>query len=318
MPTDVLPLKVARRYVPPIREAPDPAVAALPRLTLLRDTLRRAGRVPGLLEDRRFPPAPVFFFHPADEPEPTVSDPWAKAAKRDPAAVRAWAELVPVTADVLPALGHAAAVRHAARAVPGLADAAKALAPHHPAAEEVADLLAVADDVTVLAVAPEKGAGFRVRVRGVADVAQFHVLFADAVTGNPATGRLPGKRPAPAVLEAYRDGDPLDPPIARARFQFYRPSALRPDGTLPRGFSGVDEWVWGHEWVSGLPQHLGERVVLVGEPAFAAEWEAVRRVPRVAGELTVTDVLSGAEVRAWVADRTGRVDAARRVTRRAA
>ena len=318
MPTDVLPLKVARRYVPPVREAPDPAVAALPRLTLLRDTLRRAGRVPGLLENRRFPPAPVFFFHPSDEPEPHAPDPWTQAAKRDPAAVRAWTDLFPVAADVLPALGNDAAVRHAARAVPGLGDFANALAPHHPAAREVADMLAVADDVTVLAVAPMLGAGFRVRVRGVADVAQFHVLFADAVTGNPANGHLPGKRPAPAAVEAYRDGDPLDPPIARPRFQFYRPSALRPDGTLPRGFSGVDDWVWGHEWVSRLPQHLGERVVLVGEPAFPAEWEAVRRVPRVAGELTVTEVLSDAEVRAWVAIQTGQPNAARRSTRRAA
>lgn len=322
MPTDVLPLKFARRYVPAVRETPDPAVAAMPKLKRLRDTLRRARRVPALFADARFPPAPVFFFQSpqesAESHESVGMAAWELAASRDSAAVQSWVDFPLIAADLFPALGNFVSVRHAARAVLGFVDTVKALAPHHPAAKELADLLAVADDVTVLAIVPAKSAGFRLRVRGIADVAQLHVLLADAITGNPAKGFLPGRRPDPSVLTAYREGDPLEPPIAQSRFQFYRSSALRPDGTLPHGFSGVQNWIWGHEWVNELPQVLGERIVLLGEPAFAAEWEAIRRVPRITGELTVSEVLSSDEVQAWIANRVGKRGTTRPINRRAA
>jgi hypothetical protein len=322
MPTDVLPLPFARRYVPAVRETPDPAVAAMPKLKRLRDTLRRANRVPTLLADRRFPPAPVFFFQSADDAAGTHDSlstaAWASAASRDSAAVQAWTDLPGIAADLIPSLGHFVSVRHAARAIPGLVDTAKALAPHHPTASELVDFLSVADDVTVVAIVPAQCAGFRLRVRGLADVAQLHVLLATAITGNPAKGLLPGTRPEPGVVTAYTDGDPLEPPIARAKFQFYRPSGLRPDGTLPQGFSGVDDWIWGHEWVAQLPQVLGERVVLLAQPAFAAEWEATRRVPQVSGELTLSEVLSPNEVQSWMANHLGTWGTSRSIRRRAA
>src|SRR5438876_806337 len=93
--------------------------------------------------------------------------------------------------------------------------------------------------------APRRRPPARNTARPVADVYQFHALLAAAVTGDPGRGLLPGPRPDPRVLDAYRDQRPdPDAATATARFQFFRPSALRPDGPVPRGFVGSDHWLW--------------------------------------------------------------------------
>jgi hypothetical protein len=173
-------------------------------------------------------------------------------------------------------------------------------------AKDLADLLAVPDDEVVRVIHPAAGAGFRVRVRGVSDLGQFQVLLADAVTGPPARGLLPGPRPDEAVLRAYRDGvaEADEPPVAEPRFQLYRPSALRPDGSLPGGFAGAADWLWPTQPVGSAPRIDGERVVLLGEPVVRGGWAAERRLPRVAGELAVLEVMSATAVADWLAERT--------------
>jgi hypothetical protein len=108
------------------------------------------------------------------------------------------------------------------------------------------------------------------------------------------------------------------PPVATARFQFHRPTALQPDGTLPAGFAGTDHWLFGPEPLAVLPRIGDERTVLIGPPAFAASWEVERRVPRVTAELEVVEVLSGTAVAEWLEEQTGRKLEARRPVRRAA
>ncbi len=299
MPTDLLSLRIAPRVTPDLREHPDPAVAAMPGLIALRDTLRLASQVPELLPRPRFPAAKVFFFQPDSASEPTVEtdavDPWSRAARHAPDAVRAWRDVFPRVADVFPALANCVAVRHSARAIPNLVRFTEQLAPNHPAAAELAEILAVADDLTVLAIDPAAQVGVRVRTIGVSDVAQLHVLLAQA---------LPGVKPSEEVLAAYSDGDPLDPPIATARFQIFHPRALRPDGTLPTGFSGTDDWIWGTTRLRKLPHHLGIRVILLGKPAYPAQWEAIRRVPQVSGRLQIENWLPADAVREWITERT--------------
>lgn len=154
---------------------------------------------------------------------------------------------------------------------------------------------------------PAARAGFRVRVQGVSDVGQFHVLLADAVTGSPSRGLLPGPLPPGDVLAAYRDGvaDSDESPVAVPRFQMYRPDALRPDGTLPAGVVGAGEWLWPTQPLASVPRLDGERVVLLGEPVIRTGWAAERRLPRVPGELAVLEVMSAAAVGEWLAERTG-------------
>src|SRR5207237_729810 len=159
------------------------------------------------------------------------------------------------------------------------------------------DLLAVADDETVLILDPANRTGFRLFVRGVADADQFQLLFLDAIAGE---GWLPGPALPARFRDACRDADPVIPAgvpmVAEVRFQFLRPSAVRPDGSVPGGFRGSDHWLWGHQSLSSAPRIDGERVVLLCEPAFRRTWEVERRFPAMPAELRLLQVLSPFQV----------------------
>ncbi|MDB5311769.1 MAG: hypothetical protein JWO38_5971 [Gemmataceae bacterium] len=290
----------ADRTPPPT--APDPAFAARDRLIRLRDAIRDAARQPKPRRNRWGEP-PVFFFDPARQAEYEAARPRAAGPGPHPVA-----ELV---ANELPALFRSVEVRQVARAVPGLREAVALLAPAVAAARDLADLLAVPDDETVLILHPAARAGFRLFVRGIADVAQFHLLMLDAVTGDPAAGFLPGP-PLPSRFgTACRDADPTTipagvPMVAEARYQLFKPSAVRPDGTVPDGFRGCDHWLWGSAPLATTPRVDGERVVVLGETAFKMTWEVERRFPEMAAEAQLLQVLSPFQVAEWLGELAGR------------
>ncbi|OWK41584.1 hypothetical protein [Fimbriiglobus ruber] len=318
---DTLPFVAARAStVGTSREWPDVAAAALQLLARLRDAVHTAVKfrdTARALEDRsparRWGVPPLFFFDPRAQAEWSDARPGAEpftadAARRDPAGAAAWAAVRELSDDALSILSASAEARHAARATPGLVAAVRSLAPDLSRARRLADVLAIPDDEVFRVIHPAAGFGVRVTTRGVADVYQFHALLAAEVTGDPGRGLLPGSRPDPRVRELYRDqtADPIDPVAATAEFQLFRSSALRPDGTLPDGFAGSDHWLWGPEPLAVVARERGERVVLLGEPAFRKTWDAVRRLPLVAGDLSVIEFLSADEVAAWIAARAGK------------
>lgn len=278
--------------------APDPGFAARSRLVRLRDALRDAARQsePRL---RRWGEPAVFFFDPARQAELDAARPRAPEPVPHPVAA-------PIAAE-LPELCRSVEVRRVARAIPGLTDAAAALAPRLPAAKDLADLLAVPDDEPVLVLRPALRAGYRLLVRGVTDVNQFHLLLLGEITGTPAGGLLPGASPSSRLLAACGDADPALPAgvplVAEGRFQLFRPAAVQPDGSVPPGFRGCDHWLWGWEPLAAVPRVDGERVVVLGEPAFRATWEVERRFPGMAAEVRLLDVLGPFRV----ADRLGRL-----------
>ena len=273
--------------------ATDPAFAARPRLARLRDALEQVVRSLARRRPNRWTEPPVFFFCPQRQAELEAARPAKPRHDR-------FADLAGRIAAELAELFASVEVRRAARAIFGLREAAAALAPHLPAAKDLAEVLAVPDDETVLVIEPAARAGWRVLVRGVADADQFQLLLTDAGTGVPADGLLPGPPPPARLAAACRDADPLIPAgvpmVAEARFQFFRPSAVRPDGSLPGGFRGSDHWLWGHEPLAAVPRVDGERVVLLGEPAFRRTWEVERRFPAMPAELRLLRVLSPFQV----------------------
>jgi hypothetical protein len=255
----------------PARE-PDPAFAAIPRLTRLRDALAALRPV---ARPSRWREPPLFFFDPDRQAEL--------------AAARSQPEALPTNDGVaaeLPALLASVDVRRAARAIPGLREAAI-----HRHATALADLLAVPDDEAVLVLHPRLRVGFRLFVRGVADVAQFHLLMLDAA-GDLLTGPPLPSRFRIACAEANPVIPAGVPMIAEARFQLFRPAALQPDGMLAPGFRGCDHWLWGRQPLADVPRIDGERVVLLGEPAYRQTWEVERRFPAMPAEVRLLDVLS--------------------------
>jgi len=282
---------------PPPRTTPEPAFAARTRLARLRDALVAATARPKAA--RRWGEPPVFFFDRARQADLEAARPPAPSPAPHPLHERIVAELAELFRSV--------EVRRVARAVAGLRDAAAALAPHVPAAKDLADLLAVPDDETVLVLHPELRLGCRLLVRGVADANQFQLLLLDAATGDPADGFLPGPPPPSLFAAACRDADPVVPAgvpmVAEARFQLFKPSALRTDGTVPDGFRGCLHWLWGPDALAAVPRVDGERVVLLGERAYPTTWEVERRFPSLSAAATLLDVLSPFQV----AERLGRL-----------
>jgi hypothetical protein len=139
----------------------------------------------------------------------------------------------------------------------------------------------------------------------VADVGQFQTLLAEAVTGDPARGLIPGTRPDPDQVSAARDGLCDPDAVAVGRFQLFRPEALGSDGSLPAGFRGAGHWLWPTQPLADVPRVEGERVVLLGEPAFRATWAAARKLSWLVGELDVVEVMSSAAVSAWLGTSAG-------------
>lgn len=271
----------------PLRPAskPDAGFAALPYLTHLRDQLvaAQAKRKPG-----RWKEPPVFFFDRRRQAE-------LESARPTPAA-DPFADISAAISAELPSLFASAEMRHTARAIDGLRAAAEALAPACSHAKDLADLLAMPDDEAIVVLQPDQRAGFRLAVRGVADVGQFHVLMADALVADPALGLLAEQPFAERFVAACRDVNPATPAgvpmVARARFQLYTPAALRPDGTLPTGMAGCQHWLWPATPLASVPRVNGERIVLIGPPAFAAKWDVARRFSAVVAETCLIETLS--------------------------
>ena len=251
----------------------DAGYSARARLAELRDALL-AERKRLAVRSRWNEPA-LFFFHRERQAEleaartvATTVSPLARRIEREVAALEASVE-----------------ARQAARGVPGLRDAAGAV----PVAKPLAELLAMPDDESVLAI--------RFSVGGVATLNQFKTLM-----------RAAGGEPLPArVVRMCRDVDPIVPAgvpmIVDLPFQFFRPAALRKDGTLPPAFDVCDRWLWGWESLAAAPRIDGERVVLVGEPAFPMKWEADRRHPAMAASVQLESALNPFQV----ADRLSRI-----------
>ncbi|MBN9121304.1 MAG: hypothetical protein J0I06_19490 [Planctomycetes bacterium] len=229
--------------------APDPAFAARSRLARLRDTLGRAAKN---LRPARWNEPAVFFFDRKRQAELDAS----RSAPVDPFAAPADA-----IAAEMSALTGAVEVRRVARATDGLAEAARSLAPHCPAARELVELLTVPDDEIFLALAPAERVGVRLHLRGAYDVAQLHHLLA------PALG------------------------FAESHIQLVAPVALRPDGTLPTGFGTCEHWLWPAQPLAAVPRVGGERVVLVA-PAVVRPADAEPRFPGLAVECETVQTLN--------------------------
>lgn len=263
---------------PAHRPQPDPGFEALPRLTRLRDTLTAA---PVACRSPWNEP-PLFFFDRKRQEQLATT----RSAKVDPLG-----EIAEQIAAELPGLYASVEVRRVARAVEGLMTAAESLAARCSAAKELADLLAVPDDEVFLVLQPDERTGFRLVVRGVADVGQFHLLLADTITA----GRV-----AERFVRVCRDVNPAVPAgvpmVAEARFQMYLPAAVRPNGTLPVGLTGCEHWLWPEMALAAVPRVKGERVVLLGPPAYRMTWDVTRRFPAMAAEVRRIETLSPARV----------------------
>ena len=320
MPT-ILEFPTRRANRVPTR-TPDLAFATLPLLNRLRDALAKAAaaldeqRKSGeraTRKQRAWGVPKLFFFDRAAQAELVACREGERQVLDFDHA------LCDLLEDAQLLLTESADVRRAARATPGLFEAARRVGAELVLAGQLAELLRMPEGEAIRVIHPAAGAGYRVLTHGIATVNQFHTLLADRITGEPDRGLLPGSRPSAEAVGAAREVDPLrGEEVDEARFQFLRPAALRADGTIPEGFRGSDHWFWGGESLADFPLDNGERVVLIDEPTVAGTWVVERKFPRLAAEVEVLEVMKRADVEAWLRQRCPAYAPARRVRERVA
>jgi hypothetical protein len=224
----------------------------------------------------------------------------AMAAER-PDDAAAWEALDLLGMAALAMLTGSPEVRRLARRRPELAARAAAVAGLHERARFLAGALRVLDDEELVVLHPDTGRGWRARIGGIADNFQLHTLLADALAGDPAEGRLPGRRPDPRVAAAARDR-PADPaaPLAEGAFSLFGWRALRPDGTLPPAADAAAHGAWADGVPIDFERFEGVRVVLLGPPPSMRTWDAGRRFEEMPAFLRVTETLTPEAARSWL------------------
>ena len=256
----------------------DAAFAARPRLKFLRHALAAKSRKAAQRAKSGVPP--LFFFDPARQAE--------LEAARDIGEVRPIDSTEALIAETLPELFASVEARRAARAIPGLKEAAATLASKSRSAKDLAELLAMPDDETVLVLHPARRVGYRLLVRGIVDAAQLQILLAGAIS--------PGSVMPARVVAACREANPTLSAgvamVANLPWQLFRPAALTGDGALPQGFRGCPHWIWGNDALASMPRVEGERVVLLGDATIGTAWEVQRRFPAMPAELRLLEVLN--------------------------
>lgn len=159
----------------------------------------------------------------------------------------------------------------------------------------VGKMLLVLDDEPLLVLHAPTERAWRVRIRGVADNFQLHLLLLGAFAGD-GPGKIRGQAPSAAAVAAGSDG-PMGEESVVSDWQLANWFALRSGGRI------ADEdkergWIW-NEGVPADIEKLGDlRIVLIGEsPVIRRTWNAGRIFPPMAGSLVVERALPPDEVR---------------------
>jgi hypothetical protein len=224
-----------------------------------------------------------------------------QVAQELPEEGQAWLSLRPMCLGAIAMLGRSPRARQQGRATESLSDRAGYLAGRHDQVSFLHMMLQVVDNEELLVLHPETKRGYRVRISGIADNFQLHLLLADALVGDPAKGLLPGQRPDPRTVAAARD-QPVDPQARSAQgvFNLWTWQGLQPDGRLPEGFGESDHWVWNEGTPSDIPHFEGVRVVLLGPPPYPRSWNAGRRFDGMHAELRLEEVLPPNVAQDWL------------------
>jgi hypothetical protein len=202
-------------------------------------------------------------------------------------------------------LGRDRALRVEARHREALAAAAGALTERSHFALYIADVLSLADDLSLVVLHLAERRGYRLTADLVRN--NFH-LFTLLQAELIAPGRLAGDAVDPRLAAVARGGHFDDALSDHARWGFYGWSALQPDGTT----EGIQGFLWGEATPLSIPELDGARVVLLGPPVLGSRsWDAnliASLHDAFHPHATVVEELAPARVEAWFS----RILAARR------
>ncbi len=221
----------------------------------------------------------------------------AKIAKKMPDEAAAWQALPSRCLAAVACVTRSAKVRAAARKQALL----EVAFPLEDAVDEVGFLtqaLRVLDDEPLLVLHPDLGRGYRVRVSEIGWNAELFVLLSDALIGDPKKGGLPGVRfDRRAVAALSGDAEPPKGTALVAPFNFVAWTGLSPDGSLPPAAEIEEHWIWLEGVPADIPEHGGERVVLLQDPPYARMLPTERTFEALRPKVKVVEKLPAATVK---------------------
>lgn len=224
----------------------------------------------------------------------------AKIAKKMPDEAAAWQALPSRCLAAVACVTRSAKVRAAARKQALL----EVAFPLEDAVDEVGFLtqaLRVLDDAPVLVLHPDLGRGFRVSMSEIGWNAELFVLLSDALIG--AKGGLPGERfDRRAIAALAGEGEPPKGTALVAPFNFVAWTGLSPDGTLRPAAEIEDHWIWLEGVPADIPEHEGERVVLLQDPPYPRMLPTERTFEALRPKVKVEEKLAPAKVTKLLAE----------------
>ncbi|MER8187819.1 hypothetical protein [Kitasatospora sp. NPDC094015] len=138
--------------------------------------------------------------------------------------------------------------------------------------------LSLLDDEPLLVLDRVGGAGFRLRMSGIADNFQLHTLLAGVLIGG---GHLPGTAPSPDAVAAY---------LGTGR------SDRRPAVTGSFNLVAADgSWIWNEGTPRDIPVVDGIRLLVLDPPSYPRTWAAGAMFPAMRAELVLEEVLAPQE-----------------------
>ena len=170
------------------------------------------------------------------------------------------------------------------------------------------------DDVVLLVLHPESKQGFQLRMTGVADNFQLHILLADLLVARPATGLmgrllgqkssgLPGAKPSKTVARVmWGQGGPSIDEAAHGVWNLYdwRSAKHWSEIVVTKGSQHSNYWIWGEGIPADIPTWEGMLVILLGEPSYPRSFDSARRFPALVPTVVIEETLGTEAVGAWM------------------
>jgi methionine aminopeptidase len=159
-------------------------------------------------------------------------------------------------------------------------------------------VLDVLDGEELLVLHPETGRGFDVRITGVADNVQLHLLLAATLVSRGLPG---GVLPDDVIACLRGDGPAALHVPSHGVFELHPWTALGPDGEVSTsGGEGQEHSVRDEGKPADILAFEDRRVVVLAPPAYGVAWNTARIVPGMRAEVSVIRELDQNAVRGWL------------------
>ena len=231
--------------------------------------------------------------------------------KKMPLETEAWDALDKIYPAVVSMLSKSKEARLIAQSYSNLKDLALDLIRSIQGAEWLARILSVLDDEDMLIFYPEKDLGYKIRISGISNSYQLHLLLAGALIGDEKDGWIPGTPPDPKLISYMTNTHYIGDARTNGYFEMKNWKASKPDGRLVQMFEnykGVrfDYYaIWGGEPAIEIPKFEDIRIVFLelaetGKIKINRNFNARREFQFLDAELKVLEKLPKNKVIDWL------------------